>query len=140
MAINEDTVRSQFEGFRGKAEELLKDTGKLEEFLQKMEGKLATVPLVGSTLADITVLISLVRSYIRNEYRDVSTKTIITVLCCLIYVFSGRDLIPDKVPVLGFADDIAAISIAMKLIADDLDKYKAFRPIVASPADGTSAH
>ena len=132
MPINEDYVRSQFEGFRGKAEELLKDTGKLEEFLQRMEGKLATVPLLGSTLADLTVLISLVRSYIRNEYRDVSTKSIITVICCLIYVFSGRDVILDAIPVLGFVDDVAVIALAMKLIGDDLDKYRAFRPIVAA--------
>ena len=55
-------------------------------------------------------LVRLVRSYIRGEYRDIATSTIITGLAVLLYVLSPIDLIPDFIPVFGFLDDLSLVS------------------------------
>jgi uncharacterized membrane protein YkvA (DUF1232 family) len=57
----------------------------------------------------IGLLSRLVKAYASGEYRHVSTKTIVSVLASLIYFVSPLDVIPDVLPVLGFADDIALV-------------------------------
>ncbi|MDY0248386.1 MAG: DUF1232 domain-containing protein, partial [Methanosarcina mazei] len=37
------------------------------------------------------------------------------------------DFIPDLIPLLGFADDIALIVFAFSLIKEDLDNYRAWK-------------
>ena len=38
-----------------------------------------------------------------------------------------KDIVPDKIPVLGIVDDIAVIYLAWKYVADDLELYQDWR-------------
>ena len=38
-----------------------------------------------------------------------------------------KDLIPDYIPVIGIADDVAVLGIALKLVAPEVQAYKAWR-------------
>lgn len=55
-------------------------------------------------------VVRLVRSYASGEYRQISTKTIISGLAVLLYVLSPIDIVPDFIPVVGFLDDLSLIS------------------------------
>ena len=110
-----------------KAEKLIKDKNKTEEFLQKLEKKLKEIPKIGNTLSMVPILISLVRSYIKGEYKNVPIGTIIAILSALLYVFMMLDFIPDSIPGAGYIDDALVIGACIKLIKSDVDEYQQYR-------------
>ncbi len=110
-----------------RAEETINDRSKLEELFQKLEEKLKSVPVAGTMLAEIPLLASMVRSWIKKEYPDVSKKTIIAVVGALIYFIAPRDIIPDKTPIIGKLDDIAVVAACLKYIEGDLNAYSEWR-------------
>ena len=111
----------------GSAEDLLTDTGKLEALLQQLEQKLLAVPSAGTALAKVPLMISMIRSYITKEYTEVSPKVIATLVAAIIYLLKGKDLIPDNIPVLGYADDIAIFAAAFMLDEPELNAYAQWR-------------
>jgi uncharacterized membrane protein YkvA (DUF1232 family) len=70
------------------------------------------------------MLVSLVRSYIRKDYRDVPLGSIIAIVSALIYFLSPIDLLPDSIPVLGYVDDAAVFAFVWKMVADDIEEYR----------------
>ena len=110
-----------------KAEKLLKDKNKTEEFLQKLEKKLKEIPKIGNTLSMIPILISLVRSYVKGEYKNVPLGTIIAILSALLYVFMMLDFIPDSIPGAGYIDDALVITACLRLIRSDVEEYQKYR-------------
>lgn len=57
----------------------------------------------------------------------VPKKTVIIGIFTLLYLINPIDIVPDFIPLLGFADDIAAFVFAANLIKDDLNKYKVWK-------------
>lgn len=109
------------------AEKLLKDHDAVERFLQRLEKKLKVIPLAGDRLADIPIMVSLVRSYIKKEYTDIPIGSIIAITSALIYFVSPFDLLPDSVPFLGYIDDAAVIAMCWKLVGSDIEEYVKWR-------------
>ena len=68
--------------------------------------------------------IRLVRSYLGGEYRDISTKTIVLGIATLLYVVSPIDLVPDFIPLIGFADDISLMAWFIKAFQTELSKFR----------------
>ena len=70
----------------------------------------------------------LVESYIKREYTDIPLTSIISILAALIYVVSPIDLIPDFIPVAGYLDDVAVVTLVLSLgVGHDLEKYKSWQ-------------
>ncbi len=109
------------------AEKLLKDKDKLERFLQRLEKKLKTVPLVGNKLAAVPIMASLLKSYVKKEYQDVPIGTILAVISALMYFVSPIDIVPDSIPVLGYFDDAAVVVACWTFVESDLDEYCRWR-------------
>lgn len=124
---DDDKIKGQFERNKSEAEDLLKDKDKLEHFLERLEIKLSKIPIAGKYLSDVPVLISLVKSYIAKEYTEIPIGSIIAIIGALIYVLNSIDIIPDFIPGIGLLDDVAVISIAYKLVHDDVEEYKSWR-------------
>ena len=122
-----EKAKEALAGLTGQAEDLIKDTGRLEALLQQLEQKLQEVPTVGTALSKVPLMISMIRSYITKEYTAVSPKVIITLVAAIIYLLKGKDLIPDNIPVLGYADDIAVFAAAFMLDEPELDAYEQWR-------------
>lgn len=114
-------------GFEVEAKKLINDDEKIEKLLKNVENKLKELPKVGDKLSMLPVLVSMVRSYIKGDYRNVSKGTIITIICALIYVISPIDAIADKVPIIGLFDDIFVINLCLSYIQKDVDKYREWR-------------
>ena len=72
-------------------------------------------------------MISMIRSYITREYTTVSPKVIITLVAAIIYLLKGKDLIPDDIPVVGYADDIAVFAAAFLIDEPELSAYAQWR-------------
>lgn len=91
--MSEKTAKENLEKNYEKATELLKDEDQLERFLQRLEKKLKVIPYAGDKLADIPIMVSLVRNYVRKEYADVPIGTIIAIISALIYFVSPIDFV-----------------------------------------------
>lgn len=109
------------------AEAIIGDPDEMERFLQRLEEKLKLIPVAGDALSNVPVLISMVRSYATGEYPDLPIGTVIAAVSALLYLLSPFDLIPDAIPVVGYADDAAVICACLNLIQSDLNEYKGWR-------------
>ncbi len=117
-----DGFRELGKGF-GKAEKILEDEDKLEKFLDKLEHKLKKVPVGGEILSMLPVMVSMLRSYFKKEYKDIPIGTMIALISALLYWVTPIDVFPDALPVVGYVDDATVIAACLKLINDDLKDY-----------------
>ncbi|MDF2544751.1 MAG: hypothetical protein K0S47_4469 [Herbinix sp.] len=125
--FSDDELNEELNKHSKEAEDLINDPAKMERFLQRLEKKLRNVPIVGERLSDIPIMISLVKSYMKKEYRDIPVRTIIGVVGALIYFLSPIDLLLDAIPILGYLDDIAVINFTLKMIHVDMEEYRQWR-------------
>ncbi|RYF65810.1 MAG: DUF1232 domain-containing protein [Cytophagaceae bacterium] len=72
----------------------------------------------------IGLISRLVKAYVSGEYRQVPTKTLISTLAALIYFVSPLDFIPDILPLVGFADDIALMVWLFNSLNADLENFR----------------
>ncbi len=110
-----------------RAEKLLKDEDKMETFLYRLENKLNKVPIGGEILSMIPVMISMLRSYIKKEYKDIPIGSIIAIISALLYWLTPIDAIPDTLPGIGYVDDVSVLALCLKLVKSDIDDYEKWR-------------
>lgn len=77
--------------------------------------------------SDITLLMSLLRSYFSGEYREIPWGVLATILATLLYVLSPLDLIPDFILGVGLLDDALMVALCIKMVGSDLDNYKEWK-------------
>lgn len=122
-----EKIKEVIENGKGQAQDLLDHPEKVDELLVKMEEELKEVPVGGQVLANIPLMISMVKSYISKEYTDVSAKVIITMISAFLYVVKRKDLIRDNIPFIGFLDDIAVLGVALTFVDPELKAYAEWR-------------
>lgn len=105
------------------AEEIIKDRDKLEDFLNRLENKLRKFPKLGKELANIPILILLIKSYCKREYTVIPVKSLISIVSALVYFLAPIDLILDAIPTFGLIDDVAVLTFCIKAFQEDIDKY-----------------
>jgi uncharacterized membrane protein YkvA (DUF1232 family) len=109
------------------AKKLLNNRDSTEIFLQHLEKKMKDIPLGGDKLANIPVMVSLIRSFVKKEYTDIPINSILAITGALIYFVSPVDLIPDWIPILGYSDDVLVINECLKWVESDVEKYVKWR-------------
>ena len=127
MEIDKNKIKELLDESSAKVESIMKDTAALENILQSAEAKLSQIPNVGQYAAKLPLMLSMIRSYIAKEYTEVSPKVVASMFGAFIYLVSRKDLIPDKIPVLGMADDLGVLALALELNKPELDAYSAWR-------------
>lgn len=73
---------------------------------------------------DVKILIQLVKDFWDRKYTEIPYWSITAIVFALLYVMNPVDLIPDFIPLAGFVDDAAVIGLVLKVIREDLVKYK----------------
>lgn len=120
-------ITDAFNKFLRKAKDIINDDEKVEHFLDVFEEKLKLIPKFGNDLAYVPRMISLVRSFIKKEYKDAPVASVISIVAAVIYFVSPIDAIPDVIPVLGYADDVAVIALVWKMVKSDVDDYERWK-------------
>jgi uncharacterized membrane protein YkvA (DUF1232 family) len=79
---------------------------------------------VGEVADEFLTLGRLVAAYARGDYRDIPFDSLIVVIAGLVYVVSPIDLIPEFVPVAGYADDAVAIGFVIRQVHHELAAFR----------------
>jgi uncharacterized membrane protein YkvA (DUF1232 family) len=101
MARGDGTARSRRSG-----------GGSLRRFL----GLLALMPLAGRA----PLYARLVFALVLDERVQTSRKAVLA--GAVGYIFLGRDLIPDRIPLIGGLDDLVIVALAMDVFLDGVDE------------------
>lgn len=125
--ITQEQAHEELKKGYDEAEKILKDEDKLEKLLQQLEDALKQIPKIGDKLSYAVVFASMIRSYLKKEFRDVTVSSLLAIIAGVLYLLNHFDLIPDSIPVLGYADDAIVIVTAYKLAEKDVKKYIAWR-------------
>ncbi|MBP0725844.1 DUF1232 domain-containing protein [Bacillus sp. RG28] len=75
----------------------------------------------------LQLLIELFKAYINGQYREIPTKSILSVIAALLYFVSPIDAIPDFLLGFGYIDDAAVIAFTVRQISKDLDSFKLWK-------------
>jgi len=131
--FNADWARGILENGKQKAESLIGDPGQVDALLEQLQEKLKGLP--GDAVkqfANVPLMASMVKSYVSKEYTAVSPKVVIALVSTFLYLVKAKDLIPDYIPVVGLADDLAVVAIALALCKPELEAYSQWRDSGAS--------
>ena len=108
------------------AYDFINNPSRMDRLLRDIEEKLRAFPTIGETLSGLPVMVAMVKSWIKGEY-EVQPKVLAAMVAALLYLVKKYDLIPDNIPVVGLADDVAVLGIALKLVEPELNAYRAWR-------------
>lgn len=127
MDLNMEQARELLDKGTEEAQEIITNPSKVDEILVQLEEKLKTVPAIGSTLADLPLMIAMVKAWIKKEYTEVSPKVIACLVGAILYLLKRKDLISDSLPVIGIVDDLAVMGLALKLSEPELKAFAEWR-------------
>ncbi|MBQ7520354.1 MAG: DUF1232 domain-containing protein [Clostridia bacterium] len=118
--------RSILDKATAEAKDFVNNPSRMDALLIQLEEKLRQVPAIGETVSGLPVMIAMVKSWIRKEY-EVSPKVLAIMAGAFLYLIKKKDLIPDSIPVIGIADDVAVLGLALKLVEKDVQAYREWR-------------
>ena len=111
-----------------KAQTFIDDPEQINGLLNQLQEKLKELPdTVSTAFNNVPVMAQMVKCYITREYTDVSPKVIISLVSTFIYLVKKKDIIPDDIPIVGYADDLAVATVAMAINEPELKAFAAWR-------------
>lgn len=116
-----------FQNALRKATGMAKDPKKLSDLVSSVTDKMSDMDenkkRVNGFLERIRTMLRMLRAYISGEYRQIPWKSLLMIIGSLIYFMMPLDLIPDFIPVTGFADDISIIFLVFNAINEDIEAF-----------------
>lgn len=111
-----------------KAQGLIDDPAQIDGLLQELQEKMKGLPASATNaFNNVPLMADMVKSYVTREYTNVSPKVIISLVSAFLYLVKRNDIIPDNVPIVGMADDLAVAAVAMMINEPELKAFAAWR-------------
>ena len=111
------------------------DLARAEQHACEAEAALRAAPPLRRHLARVRVLVMMLRDWRAGRYEAVPWRTLAGIAALLLYLANPLDLIPDFLPGVGYADDLAIIALVWAAVRRDVEKYAAWK--LACPAAST---
>ena len=116
---------SAFNKAFGKASNLIKNPAGISALLINVGNKIVSgKSSIQDIKKDLLLLVRLIKRWSKGEYKDVSKKTIVSIIATLLYFVNPIDIIPDILPIIGFADDTAILLYVLNLVGHEVDSFK----------------
>lgn len=71
----------------------------------------------------IKLTLSLIKDFKSKRYNEIPWRSIAMIAAAVLYFLNPFDIIPDILPVFGYADDALLFAALFKSIQSDLEKY-----------------
>jgi len=94
----------------------------LQQGISKMESR-GVSEGIREVRDQLQLMIRLIKAYATGEYREVAAKSMATVVGVLVYFVSPLDLIPDVLPILGIADDVALVVWMFNVLEKEMSRF-----------------
>lgn len=127
--FDENKVKEVYQASCANAKNVLNNPDQVAEVLKKLEKKLKEVPSLGNELAYLPKMGLMTNSYVKKEYLNVSTGSILAALGAVLYFVNPFDIIPDFIPVIGLLDDITIVGLALNVAKKEIDEYMEWRKL-----------
>ena len=72
----------------------------------------------------IILFSALIKAYVQGNYTKLPLITLVKITAALLYFVMPFDFIPDFLPLVGFADDLAIVVWVGKAIKEELDEFE----------------
>lgn len=128
---NLQRVKKLFGKSKLKAGELIKDSTKTRSRMGQALRKANTHKgNLNSVWSQLQLMISLVKDNMSGAYK-LPKKSLIAIVAAILYFLSPLDLIPDFILGFGMIDDVFIISMVIKQVAQDLERYQLWKSVNA---------
>lgn len=110
-----------------KASRLSKNTVGILTLLKGVLSKIQTEgkSIVLQSIKDkVLTLGKMLKFYATGDYRNIDLKNVVIIITAFVYFLSPVDLIPDFIPMLGFADDVALVTFVFNSISEEIEKFE----------------
>lgn len=125
MGISQEAVQQSFNSLKGLTEALIGNAGQLTELVEQLQRVMQNATKAPEDCAaDLQTMGSMVTDYANGRYKEIPKETIVAVVAAIVYVVSPIDLIPDAIPVVGYADDAALVSFVLSHVHKDIESYR----------------
>jgi uncharacterized membrane protein YkvA (DUF1232 family) len=125
-----DMKNSFFVAALRKAAQMAGKPGRLMLLLSRLTIKIREVNWqnvnAGTAKEKFFVLGRLIKAYAQGEYRQIPWKTLLIIVAAVIYFVNPLDLLPDLIPVAGFADDFGILVWVYNSVQTEIDKFIAW--------------
>lgn len=114
--------------YQEKAYDIAGEDGKLKKLLAQVRERLDAVshnPKVQSALEPIMVFKRMIQAHRSGEFK-VSKKTLGLIVLGLVYFVTPLDIIPDFLPLIGFADDLSVLIAIYNSVKHEVDDFRSW--------------
>jgi uncharacterized membrane protein YkvA (DUF1232 family) len=131
--MNNQKLSSIFSSFAKIAQSVIRNKNKTLSKVQEGSKKAIQNKVALATVWDnLHLLFSIARDYSTGAYTAIPKGSIIAIVAGLLYFISPIDLIPDFIAGLGFVDDVYILSMVLRQVAKDLEKYQTWKTAQAN--------
>lgn len=110
---------------QARAKEIVADPVALRALAdQAMRSRSGRSGPLGEVTDEFKTLGRLVAAYSRGDYRDIPLDSLLMVIAGLVYVVSPLDLVPEAIPIAGYADDAVAVGVVIRQVHHELTAFR----------------
>ncbi|TGE36100.1 DUF1232 domain-containing protein [Desulfosporosinus fructosivorans] len=119
--------------YEEKAKTYLKDKTKSLDLLNTALRKANTNRgALGETWEKFQLLFGVFKDWINGNYKEMPTRSLLTIILGIVYFVSPIDGIFDYIPFAGLVDDAAVAGFVISQVGSDLERYKLWKNRVES--------
>jgi uncharacterized membrane protein YkvA (DUF1232 family) len=97
------------------------------EKARAIEDKIKKIPALQRFWEEVLLCLELIRDYRLGAYQNIPSWAIAAVAFGLLYLVDPVELVPDVIPVIGYLDDVTVITLILKLVKTELERYATWK-------------
>ncbi|MFN8260405.1 MAG: DUF1232 domain-containing protein [Chitinophagales bacterium] len=116
-----------FDKLYRQAERIISSDTKVSKLLDEVFLKIGeSSELFYKVQDNVIAMARMLNAWVKGDYRNISAKSMISVVAALIYFVNPLDLIPDFIPLAGQLDDIFVLGYLIKMLNKEIERFMAW--------------
>lgn len=116
-----------FDKLYRQAERIISSDTKVSKLLDEVFLKIGESSELFYKMQDnVIAMTRMLNAWVKGDYRNISAKSMISVVAALIYFVNPLDLIPDFIPLAGQLDDVFVLGYLIKMLNKEIERFMAW--------------